>query len=158
MQQGQTPGIKVTVTDPDGQITMQREMNPSGRFAFTSQIGGEYRICFQPNAGRWFGTKQKIRLYLDIQTGESATDWDEVASSEHLSVLEVNVRRLNDKIRDIRAEQNYQRNREIVFRNTSESTNARVMWWSIIQTLILVGTGLWQITHLKNFFKTKKLV
>jgi len=155
---GEVPGIKVIVYDPDGQVALQREMNPSGRFAFTSQIGGEYKMCFQPNSARWFSSKQKIRLFLDIQTGESAIDYEEVASQEHLSALEVSVRRLNDKIRDIRGEQNYQRNREIIFRDTSESTNGRVMWWSVIQTMILVGTGLWQITHLKNFFKTKKLV
>jgi len=156
--QQQGTAIKVTVTDPDGVSVLQREMNPSGRFAFTSNIGGEYKICFQPNAARWFTNKQKIKLFLDLQTGEKATDYEDLASQEHLSALEVSVRRLNDRIRDIRSEQSYQRNREAMFRNTSESTNARVMWWSIIQTLILVGTGLWQITHLKNFFKTKKLV
>ncbi len=42
-----------------------------------------------------------------------------------------------------------------MFRDTSESTNERVVWWSIIQTCILIATGLWQITHLKNFFKAK---
>jgi len=152
-------GIKVTVSDPEGGITLQREMNPSGRFAFTaSNLGGEYKICFQTNTSRWFGSKQKVKFYLDIETGEQATDYEEVAQQEHLSALEVSVRRLNDRIRDIRAEQNYQRSREAMFRNTSESTNSRVMWWSVIQTAILVGTGLWQITHLKKFFKAKKLV
>lgn len=48
--------------------------------------------------------------------------------------------------------------REERFRQTSESTNRRVLWWSILQTLILVATGIWQMQHLKSFFKAKKLV
>lgn len=50
------------------------------------------------------------------------------------------------------------KNREAEFRDTSESTNSRVVWWSIAQTSILVAAGLWQITHLKNFFKVRNFV
>uniref|UniRef100_A0A1I8I6E7 GOLD domain-containing protein n=1 Tax=Macrostomum lignano TaxID=282301 RepID=A0A1I8I6E7_9PLAT len=48
--------------------------------------------------------------------------------------------------------------REEVFRHISESTNQRVLWWSILQTVILLGTGFWQMRHLKSFFQAKKLV
>ncbi len=48
--------------------------------------------------------------------------------------------------------------REERFRQTSESTNQRVLWWSIVQTLILVAIGIWQMRHLKSFFEAKKLV
>jgi len=151
-------GIKVTVTDPEGNLFLQREMNPDGRFAFTSQLGGEHKICIQTNTSRWFGAKQKVKFHLDMEKGESATDYEEIAKQEHLSAIEVSVRKLIDRVKDIRAEQDYQRKREATFRNTSESTNSRVTWWSIIQTSILVLTGLWQITHLKSFFRAKKLV
>jgi hypothetical protein len=53
-------GIKVTVTDPEGNIAMQRDMNPSGRFAFTSAQEGEFKLCFQTNSSRWFGARQRI--------------------------------------------------------------------------------------------------
>uniref|UniRef100_A0A8W8IHB5 GOLD domain-containing protein n=1 Tax=Magallana gigas TaxID=29159 RepID=A0A8W8IHB5_MAGGI len=48
--------------------------------------------------------------------------------------------------------------REERFRQTSESTNQRVLWWSIAQTAILLITGFWQMRHLKSFFEAKKLV
>jgi predicted metal-binding membrane protein len=47
--------------------------------------------------------------------------------------------------------------REERFRDTSESTNARVMWWSIAQTVVLLIAGVYQLTNLKGFFKSKKL-
>eukprot|EP01116_Phalansterium_solitarium_P009505 TRINITY_DN23677_c0_g1_i1.p1 TRINITY_DN23677_c0_g1~~TRINITY_DN23677_c0_g1_i1.p1 ORF type:complete len:221 (+),score=1.13 TRINITY_DN23677_c0_g1_i1:111-773(+) len=151
-------GLQVKVTDPDNNIALERGLQPEGRFAFTSQVSGEYKICFSTNSTRWFGTKQKVNFHLDIQYGVDATDYKDLADQEKLTEMEVAIRRLNDKIRDMRAEQTYQRTREATFRNTSESTNSRVMWWSVIQTLILVGTALWQISHLKHYFKTKKLV
>lgn len=48
--------------------------------------------------------------------------------------------------------------REIAFRNTSESTNARVMWWSLVSIVLVVGSGLYQVAHLRSFFRKKKLV
>jgi hypothetical protein len=55
-------------------------------------------------------------------------------------------------------EQNYQRYREERFRTTSESTNQRVLWWSLAQLIVLVIAGFWQMRHLKGFFEAKKLV
>ena len=55
-------------------------------------------------------------------------------------------------------EQSYQKEREVGFRRASESVRARVQWWSLAQTAVLLASGIWQITHLKHFFKTKKLV
>lgn len=48
--------------------------------------------------------------------------------------------------------------REERFRQTSESTNKRVLWWSLAQVIVLVSMGFWQMRHLKTFFETKKLV
>lgn len=48
--------------------------------------------------------------------------------------------------------------REERFRQTSESTNSRVLWWSVTQTAILLVMGAWQMKHLKSFFEAKKLV
>ena len=48
--------------------------------------------------------------------------------------------------------------REERFRATSESTNVRVLWWSLGQTIILLVIGVWQMRHLKSFFEAKKIV
>lgn len=48
--------------------------------------------------------------------------------------------------------------REATFREISESTNVRVLWWSIAQGAVLVVTGYLQLQHLKGFFEAKKLV
>jgi hypothetical protein len=54
--------MKVSVLDPDGNYLLEKEYNTEGRVAFTSQKGGEHKICFQlvVQRGSWFGSRQKV--------------------------------------------------------------------------------------------------
>ena len=128
-----------------------------GRFGFTSHIAGEHLICLQTTTSNYYGTQREFRFSLVLDAGEAAQDYGELAKQEHLTAIEVEVRKLNDKIKQIRGEQDYQTQREKEFRDTSEATNSAVLWWSIIQTVLLLAAGVWQLTMLKKFFKSKKL-
>nr|CAD2122922.1 unnamed protein product [Meloidogyne enterolobii] len=81
-----------------------------------------------------------------------------IAAKDKLNDLQLRVRQLLDQVEQITKEQNYQRYREERFRQTSEGTNSRVLWWSAGQTIVLLLTGWWQIRHLRGFFEAKKLV
>lgn len=48
--------------------------------------------------------------------------------------------------------------KEEVFRQISEETNAKVLWWAVVQTCVLLSVGFWQMKQLKDFFVAKKLV
>jgi hypothetical protein len=63
------------------------------------------------------------------------------------------VRRLSESLAQVRDEQSYIVVRERVHRNTAESTNARVKWWSIFQLTFLIGEGIFQVWWLKRFFE-----
>jgi len=149
------------VNDPQGANLMTRVADVEGKFAFTSQVGGEHQVCFQTNGTRWgaAGTgAAKLRLDLRLDVGEMGIDYAEVAKKEHLTELEVEVRRLNDKVKDVMKEQSYQREREVAFRNTSEATNSRVLWWSILQMAVMAASSLFLSISLTSYFKSKKLV
>jgi p24 family protein alpha len=147
----------VVVTDPQGQVVKRHECGGEGRFVFTSQKAGEHSICISPNSTRWVGEARQVRMDLRINVGEMAIDYQEVAKKEHLGELGLQLRRINDKIQDIHREQTYQRRREVEFRDTSESTCERVMWWSLFQMGVLVLGGLWSTLHLTAFFRQEKL-
>jgi len=150
-------GMIVNVEDDDGELVMNRMYASEGRFTFTSHTAGEHQICLHSNSTAWFGGGQ-LRVHLDIQVGEHANDYQQIAAKDKLTELQLRVRQLLDQVDQITKEQNYQRYREERFRQTSESTNQRVLWWSIAQTVILLVTGFWQMRHLKGFFEAKKLV
>lgn len=152
-------GIFISVEEPISKAEVLKEWtSKEGKFVFTSSSGGEHRICIGAVGPSWYGSEVKHRFQLHMEVGEAAVDYDEIAKAEHLSAIEVEVRRLSDKLKSVRAEQAYQKEREISFRDTSESTNSRVMWWSILQTLVLIGSAVYQIQHLKMFFRKKKVV
>mmetsp|Transcript_16181 Transcript_16181/g.22627 ORF Transcript_16181/g.22627 Transcript_16181/m.22627 type:complete len:225 (-) Transcript_16181:27-701(-) len=148
----------INVKEPDGGVLVDNEYPATGRVAFTSRIAGEHIVCFKTATSRWFGAGS-IKLDLDLQTGADAmNDYDDIKQMEQLTELEVSVRRLNDRVVELRRGQSYFRNREELLRNSSELANTNVMWFSFVQTLILVVSGVWQIQHLKGFFQAKKMV
>ena len=156
---GKPMGITITVLQDSSKVILQENAGVDGRFAFTSEEEGVFEICMEVNQTTgWFGEPKKFKFHLDIQVGESSIDYTALAKKEHLSDVEIRVRKLSDRITAITNEMHYQRKREEEFRNTSESTNTRVMWWSIFQTSIMLLSTLWQIKHLKTFFEEKKLV
>lgn len=150
-------GMLVDVRDADDKVVLSKVYSSEGRFTFTSHTPGEHVICLNSNSTTWFSGTQ-LRVHLDIQVGEHTIDYQNVQQKEKLTELQLRVRQLLDQVDQITKEQNYQRYREERFRTTSESTNSRVLWWSLAQTGVLLVMGIWQMRHLKSFFEAKKLV
>ena len=63
------------------------------------------------------------------------------------------VRQLSELLAQVKDEQSYIVVRERTHRNTAESTNGRVKWWSIFQLGVLIGEGVFQVWWLKRFFE-----
>jgi hypothetical protein len=66
------------------------------------------------------------------------------------------VRQLSELLAQVKDEQSYIVVRERIHRNTAESTNGRVKWWSIFQMGVLIGEGIFQVWWLKRFFEVGK--
>jgi len=119
---------------------------PDGRFTFTSHESGDHSICVSTNYTSWFSSTH-IKLYLDIVVGNTKPDIE--SDRSHIGELSSKLRDLNQKLEDIRREQQYQREREADFRDLSESTNSKAVWYSVLQIGILLATCTWQLRHLK---------
>ncbi len=63
------------------------------------------------------------------------------------------VKQLAELLNQVKDEQSYIVVRERTHRNTAESTNGRVKWWSIFQLGVLIGEGIFQVWWLKRFFE-----
>jgi len=149
--------IYIEVRDPQNNLIMEHDTIESGQIGFTSNVAGEHQICIIASTSTMYGQPKQFRFQMLLDQGEQAHDYASIAKAEHLSAIEVEVRKLNDKIRTIRNEIAYQKTREAEFRDTSESVNVSVVYWSIIQTVTLLGAGLTQLYLLTRFFKSKKL-
>ncbi|KAI0272638.1 emp24/gp25L/p24 family/GOLD-domain-containing protein [Gloeopeniophorella convolvens] len=150
-------GITVEVTEVETGHSVVNTRGPSdGRFTFTSHDSGDHSICLSTNySSTWFGPMAHIRLHLDVVVGSTKPDSDH--DRGHISSLASRIRDLNMKIEDIRREQQYQREREADFRDLSEVTNSRAVWYSIAQISVLLVTCAWQLRHLRRFFEDRKM-
>jgi hypothetical protein len=119
---------------------------PDSRFTFTSHESGDHLICLSTNYTSWWSSTH-IKLYLDIVVGTTKSDVER--DRTHVSELAGKVRDLNQKLEDVRREQQYQRERESDFRDMSEATNSKAVWYSMMQIAVLVLTCTWQLKHLK---------
>ncbi|KAF8479703.1 emp24/gp25L/p24 family/GOLD-domain-containing protein [Russula ochroleuca] len=150
-------GILVQVAEVEsGHSVVSTRGPPDGRFTFTSHDAGDHSICLSTNySSSWFGPTAHIRLHLDVVVGSTKPNADHDRS--HVSVLASRLRDLNIKIEDIRREQQYQREREADYRDLSETTNSRAVWYSIAQIVVLILTCAWQLRHLRRFFEDRKM-
>jgi len=135
-----------TQEEPSGLVVVKTTGPLEGKFTFTSHEAGDHAICLSTNHSSWF-SHTHVRLYLDIVVGSTKPDVDHDRS--HVSELSAKLRDLNQKLEDIRREQQYQREREEDYRNLSEVTNSRALWYSLIQIIVFVATCAWQLRHLK---------
>ena len=147
----------VEVRDPRQTLLLEHDLVEEGQFGFTSVVSGEHQVCViaAPSAS-YYGGAKLLRCQLTMDFGEQAVDYSSIAKAEHLSAIEVEVRKLGDKVRAIRQEQDYQKSRESDYRDHSESINASVMYWSIAQTALLIAAGLAQLYLLTKFFKVTR--
>ena len=65
------------------------------------------------------------------------------------------VKETSELLAQVKDEQGYIVVRERTHRNTAESTNSRVKWWSMFQIIVLIVQGGFQVWWLKRFFEVK---
>ncbi|ORZ22601.1 membrane protein [Absidia repens] len=148
--------IDITVEEiPQGNVVVARQGGAKGRFTFTSAESGDHSICLSPVPTSYFDST-KTRITFDMDFDDPAGDGHD--HKESLSDLARKVHELNERVQDIRREQLSQREREIEFRDQSELTNSRVVWWTVLQLIVLGVVCVWQMRHFKTFFVSKKLV
>ncbi|KAK5974630.1 DeHydrogenases Short chain [Trichostrongylus colubriformis] len=101
-------GMHVEVKDPEDKVILSKLYTSEGKFTFTSHLPGEHVICLYSNSTAWFSGAQ-LRVHLDIQAGEHAQDYEQIATKDKLNELQLRIRQLLDQVEQITKEQNYQR-------------------------------------------------
>ncbi|GAA6011896.1 hypothetical protein JCM10207_003422 [Rhodosporidiobolus poonsookiae] len=140
----------------------KRGLKGETRMAITTHADADLGVCFRnildPSVPEHKAPEYTRLIDLDVDIGADAVDYNAIAKQESLSGLEVEMRKLEGVVKEIVDELNYLKRREARLRDTNESTNDRVksFFWLTFSTLVLLG--LWQIIHLRSYFKKKYLI
>ncbi|SCV04192.1 LAME_0H16490g1_1 [Lachancea meyersii CBS 8951] len=110
---------------------------------------GKFEYCFS-NEHSGITTKD---VTFNIE-GIVYVDWNDPKADS----LDGAVQQLSRLTRELRNEQDYIVIRERTHRNTAESTNDRVKWWSVFQLFVVIINSLFQIYYLRRFFEVTSFV
>ncbi|XP_005986613.1 transmembrane emp24 domain-containing protein 10 [Latimeria chalumnae] len=154
------PSVKthLKITDSAGHILYSKEDASKGKFAFTTEEYDMFEACFESKFPMGTGRIPDQLVILDMRHGVEAKNYEEIAKVEKLKPLEVELRRLEDLSESIVNDFAYMKKREEEMRDTNESTNTRVLYFSIFSMCCLIGLATWQVFYLRRFFKAKKLI
>lgn len=152
---GQT--IDYIAKDTKGHILAQKEHITKGKISFTSEIYDTYEICFTSRVPpHQRGVSQEVSY--TTKKGVETKSYEGIGEAAKLKPLEVDLRRLEDLSDSIVRDFALMRKREEEMRDTNESTNSRVMFFSIFSMCCLLGLATWQVLYLRRYFKAKKLI
>ncbi|XP_077465510.1 transmembrane emp24 domain-containing protein 11 [Stigmatopora argus] len=152
-------GVTVTVRDPGHEVLMTKRYGIFGKFTFTAHESGQHFLCFQTNSTRFsVFAGERLKLHLDVQIGKHVINPKDDRAKDNLKTLDYALQHLVDQMVYITKQQDYQREKEELFRQISEDTNSTVLCWAVVQISLLILVGFWQMKRLKEFFIAKKLV
>ncbi|KAG0256445.1 vesicle coat component [Mortierella polycephala] len=130
------------------------------RTTFLTKQAGEVVACFSNVLEDGYNPDPRyVRIVdIDFDVGAETIDYAKLAETEKLRPMELELRKLEDLVGDILENMEHLQEREKKMRNTNESTNERVQWFSTLTMVVLVALGVWQIFYLKRFFRKKRLI
>ncbi|KAF9101694.1 vesicle coat component [Mortierella sp. AM989] len=155
--------VSIEVTD-DGvhqnQLWRKENLGDEQRGVFLNKDAGDVIACFTNVLADGYKPDSKYTRTVDIDfvIGSETIDYAKLAEQEKLKPMELELRKLEDLVKDILGNMEHLQAREERMRNTNESTNERVKFFSTLTMCVLVVLGLWQIFYLKQFFRKKRLI
>lgn len=154
------------------------ERTTAGSFTYDVTLDGEVDVCVRAT---YASMTNPMRFGLRVTTVKPSSsssssaanakanandaskgEGDAVPSTkkidDHMSSVELQTTKLKEVLREILAEADYAKEREMLFHNQSVSMNAASMWWPIVQLCVLLVTGFTQASHIVRFFKRRHII
>ncbi|KAG5654060.1 hypothetical protein H0H81_007786 [Sphagnurus paluster] len=140
--------IDFWLTDPEDRVLGKQIRQSTGSLSITAEKDGRHELCFS----------NQMSAVTDKMVSFNVHGVIYVAGDDIVAPVEREIRSLANGLLAVKDEQEYIVVRERTHRNTAESTNSRVKWWSILQAVVLFSVVAWQIYYLKSFFEVKRVI
>ncbi|KAL4264236.1 EMP24/GP25L family protein [Pleurotus pulmonarius] len=151
VQSGGSFDIDFEVKDPTEKVILDGVRERQGDYVLTANTVGEYSFCFEND----MSTLTEKLVDFDIMV-ESEPRREAPAKpgqiSEQTSALEESIFRLNGMLQNIKRTQKYYHTRENRGFSVVKSTINRLFWYTVIESLAVVGMSILQVYVLQTFF------
>ncbi|KAJ3425484.1 transmembrane emp24 domain-containing protein [Anaeramoeba flamelloides] len=133
--------ISMIIYDPHKKVLFQKNGVTESKFAVQLEKSGDYKFCFTSRRQIYsttFGGLLKIEL--EIRGDRSQNEMSPELETESVNPIEKEIIQMEQMVKQIKKYLDYSKEREEAMRDTSESTNARVLWFLILSLCILFAT------------------
>lgn len=131
-------------------VDMRSEKQLSeGSFSFDAESDGDYEMCLSNGTEDNDGLTRIIAFNFRVTQEVEETDYEYVGLESELAEMRQGL----DLLRD---HQSYMGQREDLHKETLESINTKVLCWTVLEAVILIGMSFWQISYISSFFETKR--
>ncbi|KAG6334381.1 hypothetical protein ID866_4702 [Astraeus odoratus] len=160
--------IDFWLTDPEEVVLAKHIRQSTGSTSITAEKDGRYEYCFS-NQMSTMADKQVRHVVTRYPLSFTRTETSHPSFNVHgiiyipeeadiVAPVEREIRSLAIGLLAVKDEQEYIVVRERKHRDTAESTNDRVKWWSVLQGVVLFAVVAWQVYYLKSFFEVKRII
>lgn len=157
------PGVPCNIIykDPQNRPVYSREVPPAeteGKVSYMTTTTGEYKVCISCSAGtRWLGTNL-LRWSVSIELGDTDINLEDLAKREQVDSLQLKMQAIAGRLEAMQKENDYERAQEERHQKTCEDTNSRIVWFSVLQLLLLCGTTHISVFYLLRYFQSQKVI
>ncbi|KAM3963787.1 transmembrane p24 trafficking protein CHOp24 [Aphomia sociella] len=146
--------IDVTITGPDGTVIYRGDRESSGMYTFSAPTSGKYTYCFSNK----MSTMTPKVVMFNLEVGDAPHKPGDKEDDVNHNKLEDMIKELATTLKTVKHEQEYMQVRDRIHRSINESTNSRVVLWSIFEASVLLLMTLGQVYYLKRFFEVQRVV
>ncbi|KAK2568151.1 Transmembrane emp24 domain-containing protein 1 [Acropora cervicornis] len=148
--------ITFKIISPRGVMLVKDEKRTDEVHTVTTPHGGVYSFCFDNS----FSTVAEKMVYVDLDLAAADEDsWFRTLDGSDITGKELqmdSIRNILDGIKEslekAQQHQNYLSKKNFKNHFLVSRSSSRVFWWSLIQSIVLIGVAVCQVLIVKNFF------
>lgn len=139
----------------DLQIMRKDLSETHGHIDFTADNDGAYTYCLLKSD---LLDEVPVKASVTLTYGFDSEHYHKLIQTHNFDVVNLQVHKLNDVLTMTLNEADYQKHKEVEYHKETEAMNKAALWWPVGQIVILILAGVYQVHHLKRFFKSNKFI
>jgi len=151
VQSGGSFDIDFDVKDPNQKLILDGERERQGDYVLTANTVGEYSFCFENDMSTLTDKLVDFDIMVESEPRrEAPAKAGQIA--EHTSSLEESVFRLNGMLMNIKRMQKHHHTQENRGFSIVKSTQNRLFWYAVLESIGVVCMAVLQVYILQTFF------
>lgn len=150
--------IDLHITGPNGEVVIMEQRKSDNMHSISAPVAGVYEYCFDNS----FSTVARKTVFADLGVDTDDLEWKKHVEQDKFDD-DSNIEDLVDTLDNIKnaleKTQNYQALMRAKHQQHSKLLNSngnRVFWWSLVQSLAMIGVAIAQTRIVKSFFGTTR--